>query len=158
MICILFLVSNLTFFNVCIFHDILLLNVYLKNRLLTPCFQQSAKCKMTSQTIRKHHAFSQTSTLYLDLPLTPRFSPPPPLSFLCLIDSFQRVPFQYTQQIEQVEQIQQSEQIEQIEQTKTPKHQTTKPSKLKGKCRQVLWSINWYDYLGFSKVFYQFYV
>ena len=55
--------SHLTLFNVCIFVDTLVLNVCRKNGFVKSCFQQSVKCKMTSQTKRKHHAFSKNSTV-----------------------------------------------------------------------------------------------
>ena len=44
MIRILFWVSNLTFLNLCILVDVLVLNVCLEKRFFTTCFQQSAKC------------------------------------------------------------------------------------------------------------------
>ena len=54
-------------------------NVYLKNGIVQSCFQQSAKGKMIAQTTRKHHLFNRNSTLWLHLPIKPRFSNWPPL-------------------------------------------------------------------------------
>ena len=45
-------VPNLTFLDFDIVHDILVLNVCLKNEFFKTCFRQSAKCKMTAQTRR----------------------------------------------------------------------------------------------------------
>ena len=45
------------------FCDILVLNVYLKNRIFESYFWQSAKCKMTAQTGRKYNMFAKIWTL-----------------------------------------------------------------------------------------------
>ena len=80
------LVSNVTFLDLGIFHDILVLNVCLKNEFFKSCFQQSAKSKMTAQTRRTYHVFSKnsinftigfaTKTLIFKLP-----APPPAFAF-----------------------------------------------------------------------------
>ena len=54
-------------------------DVCLKYGFFKSCFQQSAKGKMTAQTLRKQHIFSTNSILRLYLPLKPRFSNSPPL-------------------------------------------------------------------------------
>ena len=51
----LFLVSKLTFLDFGILGDITVVDVCLKNDSFKSCFQQSAKCKMTAHTRRKHH-------------------------------------------------------------------------------------------------------
>ena len=63
MIRLLILVQHLIFGDFCIWGDILVLNICLKNEFVKSCFQQTAKCKMTVQTVRKHHVFSRNSTL-----------------------------------------------------------------------------------------------
>ena len=56
------------------------LTICLETKSFETCFQQSAEGKMTAQSKRKHNAFSNNSTLQLDVQLTPRFPhPPPPL-------------------------------------------------------------------------------
>ena len=70
----LILVSNFTFLDFCMFDDILVLNVYLKNGIFKICLRQSAKCKMTAQTGRKFHVFVKICHLHCILPSKLRFS------------------------------------------------------------------------------------
>ena len=66
-------------------------NVNLKNGMFKICFRQSAKCKMTAQTMRKYHVFVNICNLGCILPSKRRFVELRPLlHFLCLINSFYR--------------------------------------------------------------------
>ena len=63
MIELLFFVSNLIFLDLGIFDDISCFNVCVTDGIFKSCFQQSAKSQTTAQTLKKHHVFSQNSTL-----------------------------------------------------------------------------------------------
>ena len=89
----LILVSTLICFDFDIFGDMLVLNIYLKNGFVETCFRQSAKCKMTVQTMRTHHVFQSKLNFIIGFATKTKVfthTHTHPLSFLCLINSFQR--------------------------------------------------------------------